>query len=307
VFLVFVENHKNSHNSPYKFNAKEQDAETGYYYYGARYYNPRVSLWLNVDPLADYNPFYNSEHYIDGQHNGGVYNSGNLNPYIYTYQNPIVFVDPNGKQAKVTDPKLMRFGHSPYLNTTKTSLNNNRLIPQEFGLRPSAAHLLSKVSGVSYNDISSTKLTFTECVVCSQTQGYMTTGDSAKNFAINGNGEEPFGFERFMITFMAHEVGHIPQSENFSSKTKWQIFTLANYVENGMLTPGVPFSKWHDTEFNEKIAEKGTETLRGFNNFVNQNYGKNALDKLFKNKSNNEKIIMNRINTWYKAYEKSKE
>jgi RHS repeat-associated protein len=103
---VFVENHRNSNYSPYKFNGKELDAETGYYYYGARYYNPRVSLWLNVDPLADYNPFYNSEHYIDGQHNGGVYNSGNLNPYIFTYQNPIKFVDPNGKQNVATQKSL---------------------------------------------------------------------------------------------------------------------------------------------------------------------------------------------------------
>ncbi|SIS70774.1 SpvB/TcaC N-terminal domain-containing protein [Chryseobacterium gambrini] len=101
---IFVENHMNDGlNSQYKFNGKEQDSETGYYYYGARYYNPRVSLWLNVDPLADYNPFYNDEHYIDGQHNGGVYNSGNLNPYIYCYQSPIRYIDPNGKQSDAID------------------------------------------------------------------------------------------------------------------------------------------------------------------------------------------------------------
>lgn len=97
---VFVENHnKASNNSPYKFNAKELDAETGYYYYGARYYNPRVSLWLNVDPLSDVNYLMNDEAYINGEHNGGVYNSFNNNPYIYCYQNPIVYIDPNGKQV----------------------------------------------------------------------------------------------------------------------------------------------------------------------------------------------------------------
>ncbi|WP_288376997.1 SpvB/TcaC N-terminal domain-containing protein [uncultured Chryseobacterium sp.] len=101
---VFVENHKNSNYSPYKFNSKELDAETGYYYYGARYYNPRISLWLNVDPLADYNPFYNDEHYIDGEHNGGVFNSGNGNPYIYCYQNPVIFIDPNGRQGYFMTP-----------------------------------------------------------------------------------------------------------------------------------------------------------------------------------------------------------
>nr|WP_315034804.1 SpvB/TcaC N-terminal domain-containing protein [uncultured Chryseobacterium sp.] len=97
---IFVENHKNSYNTPYKFNGKEQDDETGYYYYGARYYNPRVSLWLNVDPYASYDPMMNAEHYIDGEHNGGVYFSENLNPYIYTYNSPIIYVDPDGKQSK---------------------------------------------------------------------------------------------------------------------------------------------------------------------------------------------------------------
>ena len=43
-----------------------------------------------------------TEHYIDGQHNGGVYNSFNLSTYGYTYQNPIRYIDPNGKQTDVT-------------------------------------------------------------------------------------------------------------------------------------------------------------------------------------------------------------
>lgn len=40
---TLVEEHLNLHNSPFKFNAKEYDAETGNYYYGARYMNPKWS------------------------------------------------------------------------------------------------------------------------------------------------------------------------------------------------------------------------------------------------------------------------
>jgi len=53
---VFIEERNNTWNTPYLFNAKELDEETGLYYYGARYYNPRVSLWLSADPLAEKYP-----------------------------------------------------------------------------------------------------------------------------------------------------------------------------------------------------------------------------------------------------------
>ncbi|MCE2497109.1 MAG: hypothetical protein J4F31_11125 [Flavobacteriales bacterium] len=43
-----------NYDSPYHFNAKEVDPETGYHYYGARYYNSNLSVWLSVDPLADH-------------------------------------------------------------------------------------------------------------------------------------------------------------------------------------------------------------------------------------------------------------
>lgn len=83
----------------YKFNGKELDVKTGYYYYGARYFNPSVGIWLSTDPLSGYNPVFEVEHYIDGQHNGGVFNSKNLHTYGYCYSNPVKYYDPNGKQS----------------------------------------------------------------------------------------------------------------------------------------------------------------------------------------------------------------
>jgi len=102
---MLMEQSNNQYNNAFKYNGKELDEATGLYYYGARYYDSKLSIWLSVDPLAIYNPVMETEFYGDGQHNGGVLYSGNLNPYIYTYQNPIAYIDPNGKQTKVTGSK----------------------------------------------------------------------------------------------------------------------------------------------------------------------------------------------------------
>lgn len=51
---TFVEENESSFFTRYKFNAKEQDEESALYYYGARYYDPKTSIWLGVDPMADF-------------------------------------------------------------------------------------------------------------------------------------------------------------------------------------------------------------------------------------------------------------
>ena len=73
---VFIEERNSIWNTPYLFNAKEFDEETGLYYYGARYYDPRLSLWISTDALKEKTP--------------------NVSPYIYTDNNPIIYIDPDG-------------------------------------------------------------------------------------------------------------------------------------------------------------------------------------------------------------------
>ena len=66
----------------YTFSAKEKDKNTGYHYFGARYYDSEVSVWLSVDPLADKYP--------------------GMSPYMYTAGNPVMLVDPDGRTIWIT-------------------------------------------------------------------------------------------------------------------------------------------------------------------------------------------------------------
>ena len=73
-------NQSQYYGNQYKFNGKELDAATGMYYYGARYYDPRLSIFISVDPLA--------EKFMG------------WTPYHYVHQNPINLIDPTGMSAE---------------------------------------------------------------------------------------------------------------------------------------------------------------------------------------------------------------
>jgi len=65
-------------SASFTFSAKEKDSETGFSYFGSRYYSSDLSIWLSVDPMSDKYP--------------------SLSPYVYCADNPVKLVDPNGMQ-----------------------------------------------------------------------------------------------------------------------------------------------------------------------------------------------------------------
>ena len=69
LFLSFAET--------FTFSAKEKDAETGFSYFGSRYYTSDLSIWLSVDPMASKYPHQSN--------------------YVYCSNNPIKVIDPNGE------------------------------------------------------------------------------------------------------------------------------------------------------------------------------------------------------------------
>lgn len=77
-YLAIVNISKYAYSSlDYRFNGKELDPETGNYYYGARYYDPKISIWLSVDPILKHHE----------------------SPYSFMSGNPIMIMDPDGRDT----------------------------------------------------------------------------------------------------------------------------------------------------------------------------------------------------------------
>ena len=70
------------------------------YYYGARYYDPRLNLWMSMDPLQE--------------------KYHNISSSCYTFNNTIKFIDPNGQDGW---DKVKGFGAALLDNATGGLIN----------------------------------------------------------------------------------------------------------------------------------------------------------------------------------------
>lgn len=143
---TFVDEHSNTNRTPYLFNGKELDDETGLYYYGARYYDPRTSVWVSVDPSAE----------------RGI----RWSPYSFSFDSPVRFIDLDGKWPiyshyrmtykalitagvdKKTAKEIAHFSSTYADHPTKGILIVNQVIGAAGGLNPKE---LSYKKGVDYS------------------------------------------------------------------------------------------------------------------------------------------------------------
>lgn len=111
---------------PSNSNGKEKDYESGFHYYGARYYwSELLTGWLSVDPMADKYP--------------------SISPYAYCVWNPIKLNDPDGEDpvffGLLQYQGIAKYGNSHLDETQKVGNfhvtpfydNNNNLLGYNAG------------------------------------------------------------------------------------------------------------------------------------------------------------------------------
>ena len=104
-YYPYGETIRQFNSSRYMLTEKERDNETNYDYFGARYYNSKLGVWLQVDPMSEKYP--------------------GLSAYNYTLGNPQRFIDPNGMQGDAENN-----GYDPlgYFMRTLRNLSNQMKI-----------------------------------------------------------------------------------------------------------------------------------------------------------------------------------
>lgn len=203
-----VENqHAASYDERYKFTGKERDVETGYDYFGARFYWASIGHWLSVDPLADKYP--------------------NISPYAYCAWNPITRIDPdgryiiiaNGDESVLYDSQITYDGENNYIQTVYDNLNQLR---QD---NPDVAEMIDEIAGNEfYNTISMGDKNIGNYCRTSK------SGDIPQSGQIGydpENYETVRGEQRTPRVGLAHELQHLSDANN-------------GILDNTEVVPGVP-------------------------------------------------------------------
>ena len=150
------------YHSDFLFSGKELDAETGNYYYGARYLAPRLGIWLSPDPMQLKYPHVSSYAYCMGNPVNRIDPEGKDGVLVFDHENNVIVVKANYYVQTVGRPSIYgnNLGYTPsdikYLNNQINGYLNNLNLKVEDGVycNYSIKFELSFISGGNQIDVA---------------------------------------------------------------------------------------------------------------------------------------------------------
>ena len=160
---VFMDDQNSTlYHSDFLFSGKELDAETGNYYFGARYLAPRLGIWLSPDPMQLKYPHVSSYAYCMGNPVNRIDPEGKDGVLVFDHENNVIVVKANYYVQTVGRPSIYgnNLGYTPsdikYLNNQINGYLNNLNLKVEDGVycNYSIKFELSFISGGNQIDVA---------------------------------------------------------------------------------------------------------------------------------------------------------
>ena len=185
---------------------KERDDETGYDFFGARYYASSLPLWLSVDPLADKYPY--------------------ISPYAYCNWNPIGNIDPDGRdwyEAEDGTAVLWKKSNDASFNIDGATYNNIGENYNHVVGNTTYNYHQNKLQSIAY----STNTEFRQ----------LTTGTSCKTTCeemVRSSGFIPEAGRAGEILMTTHDANGVVNGPSAVKVLNQGLCRLEDYLTNGM-------------------------------------------------------------------------
>ena len=214
----------------------ELDAETGYSYFGARYYDPAVlAAWLSVDPMADKYP--------------------SISPYAYCSWNPLKLVDPDGEEIVIKDGNKKYYyvnGHVYANHKGRGLIFDSKLGKDARRIKENLDRMReNKAGGKVVGCLTSSKETYT---IAADAE----TGDG--NYSASANKVSLFKNQNDLKA-LSHELFHAYQDDN--GRIPHTVYNeVEAYVFSGMVSD--PKNPGLQSDKNPEYARHSENMMKGF-------------------------------------------
>ena len=207
-----------NYSERFRFTGKERDAETGYDYFGARYYSSTLGIWLSVDPKSDKYP--------------------NLSPYVYCADNPMRLVDPIGEEIDLSQMNSQRqerlVKSLSYITGLKLSVDDKGLLRyadltgNEKGSASARADLISAID-MKNEDGSAFHIDVVDWKKSEGGRYKSDYGDAIVRLSMDFKQGEDNQTNGIGLAFM-HELGHAA----FGDIDPEDVSTSSSYIKQGV-------------------------------------------------------------------------